>query len=158
MTVFFFLKRDDWDYIFSVWQSGQYRAPAIKPLPINIQPELMSFPWGGRSCHWGFKHRKEGFRAHSQSWHAGVYPRKREQSWTLMTRKQRPRNETLIGLNRTDLQAIWQSLKMCLMLNELLNNVKTSRAAMSHMSPNAPPAHPDKDRHYQHLRCGPHVV
>lgn len=43
---FFVLKRGDWDQIFSVWQSGQYRAPVIKPLPVKHPAIIDEFPLG----------------------------------------------------------------------------------------------------------------
>lgn len=41
-----FLKKDDWDQIFSVWQSGQYRAPVIKSLPVKHPAIIDEFPPG----------------------------------------------------------------------------------------------------------------
>lgn len=39
-------KKGDWDQIFSVWQSGQYRAPVIKPLPVKHPAIIDEFPLG----------------------------------------------------------------------------------------------------------------
>lgn len=39
-------KKDDWDQIFSVWQSGQYRTPVIKSLPVKHSAIIDEFPLG----------------------------------------------------------------------------------------------------------------
>lgn len=39
-------KKYNWDQIFSVWQSGQYRAPVIKPLPVKHPVRIDEFSPG----------------------------------------------------------------------------------------------------------------
>lgn len=39
-------QKDDWDRIFSLWQSGQYRAPVIKPLPVKHPAIIDEFSLG----------------------------------------------------------------------------------------------------------------
>lgn len=39
-------KADNWDQVFGVWQSGQYRAPVIKPLPVKHPTIIDEFPLG----------------------------------------------------------------------------------------------------------------
>lgn len=39
-------KKHNWDQIFSVWQSGQYRAPVIKPLPVKHPARIDEFSPG----------------------------------------------------------------------------------------------------------------
>ena len=39
-------KEDNWDQIFSVWQTGQYRAAVIKPLPVKHSAIIDEFPLG----------------------------------------------------------------------------------------------------------------
>lgn len=39
-------KKDNWEQILSVWQSGQYRAPVIKPLPVKHPAIIDEFPLG----------------------------------------------------------------------------------------------------------------
>lgn len=59
--VFFnFYLKDDWDQIFSVWQSGQYRAPVIKPLPVKHPARIDEFPLGRAELSFGLRAQEGG--------------------------------------------------------------------------------------------------
>lgn len=57
---FFFYLKDDWDQIFSVWQSGQYRAPVIKPLPVKHPARIDEFPLGRAELSFGLQAQEGG--------------------------------------------------------------------------------------------------
>lgn len=54
------LKKDDWDQIFSVWQSGQYRAPVIKPLPVKHPAIIDEYPLGRVELSLGLEGQERG--------------------------------------------------------------------------------------------------
>lgn len=94
-------KGDDWDRIFSVWQSGQYWAAVIKPLPVKHPAVMDEFPPGEGGSVTGLE--GQGKRDFQRE-------RVLESIWKAIgdfwLKKQRARNKKLIGFNRTDLQPI----------------------------------------------------
>lgn len=53
-------KKVDWDHIFSVWQSCQYRAPVIKPLPVKHPAIIDEFPQGRVKLSLGLEGQEKG--------------------------------------------------------------------------------------------------
>lgn len=53
-------KKDDWDQVFSVCQSGQYGAAVIKPLPVKHPAIIDEFPLGRAELSLGLQGRERG--------------------------------------------------------------------------------------------------
>lgn len=93
-------KKGVWDQIFSVWQSGQYRAPVIKPLPVKHPAIIDEFSPGRAELSLGPDRQERGIWAWNRCSRAPVNLREKTNLCAFWLRNKDQGTRSLLALIR----------------------------------------------------------